>query len=79
MDALRRRRLIERNGKSTSFALDVGGVVEYYISQRVALRVDWGDTMIYSPQPITTGGVPPVKPAGWYNNLQGSGGVSLRS
>lgn len=68
---------VERNGSSTNFALDAGGVFEYYISRRVALRVDWGDTMIYFPQAIATG-VSPVKPAGWYHNLQGGGGVGLR-
>src|SRR5262245_10663232 len=68
----------ERNGGSaTNFAVDVGGVFEYYISQRVALRLDWGDTVIHFPQPIPTG-VSPVKQAGWYHNLQGGGGVSFR-
>jgi hypothetical protein len=69
---------VERNGSSTNFAMDAGAVFEYYISRRVALRVDWGDTMIYFPQAIATGGVPAVRPAGWYHNLQGSGGVNLR-
>jgi hypothetical protein len=68
---------VERNGSSTNFAMDAGGVLEYYISRRVALRVDWGDTMIYFPQAIATG-VPPVKPAGWYHSLQGGAGVNLR-
>jgi hypothetical protein len=68
----------ERNGSSTNFALDLGGVFEYYISRRVALRLDWGDTMIYFPQAIATGGVPSLKAAGWYHSFEGSGGVSLR-
>lgn len=68
----------ERNGgSSTNFAFDIGGVFEYYISSRVALRLDWGDTMIHFPRPILTG-VSPVKPAGWYHNLQGGAGVSVR-
>src|SRR5215467_10560917 len=47
----------ERNGGSaTNFAVDVGGVFEYYVSQRVAIRLDWGDTMIHFPRPIATGG-----------------------
>jgi hypothetical protein len=66
------------NGSSTKFALDVGGVFEYYISQRVALRLDWGDTIIHFSQPVHTGAIPPVKLAGWYHNLQGGGGISLR-
>ena len=43
---------VERNGSSNNLAVDVGGVFEYYISSRVALRLDWGDTMIRFPQPI---------------------------
>ena len=31
----------------TRFAMDVGGVVEYYPTQHVALRFDAGDTMIH--------------------------------
>ena len=69
----------ERNGGSaTNFAVDVGGVFEYFVSQRVAIRLDWGDTMIHFPRPIATGGIPPVKAAGWYHNRQGGGGVSIR-
>jgi len=69
----------ERNhGGSTNFAVDVGGVFEYYISSRVALRLDWGDTMIRFPNPIVTATIPPVKAAGWYHNFQGGGGVSFR-
>jgi hypothetical protein len=67
-----------RNGSSTNFALDLGGVFEYYISHRGALRLDVGDTMIRFPQPIVTGGILPVQSTGWYNNLQNGGGVSLR-
>jgi len=69
----------ERNGGSnTNFAVDVGGVFERYVSQRVALRLDWGDTMIHFPQAISTGDVPPSKAAGWYHNLQISAGISIR-
>jgi hypothetical protein len=67
-----------RNGSATNFALDLGGVIEYDVSPRVALRVDLGDTMIYFAQPIVTGGIPPMKPAGWYHNFQNSFGVSWR-
>jgi len=67
-----------RNGGSLStFATDIGGVFEYYVSPRVALRLDWGDTMIYFPNPIATA-ISPSKAPGWYHNLQGSGGVSFR-
>lgn len=69
----------ERNGgSSTNLAFDIGGVFEYYISSRVVLRLDWGDTMIHFRQPVGTGGLPPVRAAGWYHNLQGGGGVSFR-
>ena len=67
-----------RNGGSLStFATDIGGVFEYYVSPRVALRLDWGDTMIYFPNPIATA-ISPSKASGWYHNLQASGGVSFR-
>ena len=68
----------ERNGSSTNFAFDVGGVFEYSISPRVAIRLDWGDTLIHFPRPVVTGQINPIKPAGWYHNFQGGGGLSFR-
>jgi len=65
---------------ASHLAVDVGGVFEYYISPRVALRLDWGDTMIRFPQPVFTGngiGTAP-KAAGWYHSFQVGGGVSFR-
>jgi hypothetical protein len=69
----------ERNGgSSNNLAVDVGGVFEYYIAPRVALRLDWGDTMIRFPQPVFTGASATPKAAGWYHSFQGGGGVSFR-
>src|SRR5215475_11520799 len=36
-------------GSNTNFALDVGGVLEYYVARSVALRLDLGDTIIRYP------------------------------
>lgn len=52
---------------STKFALDLGGVIEFYPSRRFALRVDVGDTLIRNSQPGRTG-----------HNLQISTGFSFR-
>jgi hypothetical protein len=38
--------LIARPEYQTEFALDLGGVVEYYPTPRTLLRVDFGDTLI---------------------------------
>jgi hypothetical protein len=67
-----------RNGSATNFAVDLGGVFEYYTSHRVVLRLDLGDTLINFPQPIFVDVTPPVNPAGWYHNFQRSFGVSWR-
>ena len=63
---------------STNFALDVGGVFEYYPSSRISLRVDMGDTMVYSPQPLyrTIPGV--VGPTGNFHNFQTQFGIGFR-
>lgn len=69
----------ERNhGTATDFALDAGGVIEYRLSNRTVLRIDWGDTMVYFPTPVFTGSSATPKPAGLTHNLQGSIGVMFR-
>jgi hypothetical protein len=54
----------------TNFALDVGGVLELYLSRSIALRLDLGDTIIRYPD----------NPAGSFttNNLQIGTGVAFR-
>ena len=52
---------------SAKFALDMGGVIEFYPSRRFALRVDVGDTLIRNSQPGRTS-----------HNFQISTGFSLR-
>ncbi|HLJ90281.1 MAG TPA: hypothetical protein VKZ53_25955 [Candidatus Angelobacter sp.] len=64
--------LVHFGGSSTNMAIDVGGVFEYYSSQRVTLRFDWGDTLIRFPQPVFTAA------AGWHHNPQRGFGVSFR-
>ena len=69
----------ERNhGTATDFALDAGGVLEYRLSGRTALRLAWGDTMVFFPKPVFTGSSTTPKPAGLTHNLQGSIGVMFR-
>lgn len=41
-----------RQPDKTVFALDVGGVFEYYPSRHVVLRFDMGDTVIHHTHPI---------------------------
>jgi hypothetical protein len=64
------------SASSTNPAFDLGGVFEYYTSERVVLRFDYGDTMIRFPQ-FAPAFVPPPK-AGWHNNLQVALGLSFR-
>jgi hypothetical protein len=56
---------------NTNFALDVGGVLEYYLLRSVALRVDLGDTIIRYPNN-------PVVGSFTTNNLQLGTGVAFR-
>lgn len=63
---------------STNFALDVGGVFEYYPSNRFTLRVDMGDTMMYAPQTFyrTVQGL--LGPTGNFHSYQAEFGVGFR-
>jgi hypothetical protein len=66
-------------GSKTNLAVDVGGVLELYSSsRRIAVRIDFGDTIIpFGDEVITRGGGLRVRP-GTTHNLQSSFGVSLR-
>jgi hypothetical protein len=68
------------NGQSQNhFALDVGGVVEFYPSKRVVVRVDVGDTIIPFGQDPVRGPLPPfVTRPGTTHNLQASIGAGFR-
>ncbi len=68
------------NGSGLSrFALGVGGILEYYPSSRVTLRVDWGDTIIPFGDTAIMGPLPPyTRQPGTTHNLQGSFGIGIR-
>jgi hypothetical protein len=58
-------------GGRTAFALDLGGVVEFYPSRRVVMRFDLGDTVVnfrgnFAGRSLTT------------HNLQFNAGVGYR-
>ena len=62
-----------------NFALDVGGVFEYYPTDRLIVRFDAGDTIIRYPEVQTrVGTLPVLVPAATKNNLQISLGVGWR-
>jgi len=61
------------------FALDVGGVLEFYPADRLIIRADLGDTIIKYPQRVfATFPTPLTVNGGWKNNLQLSFGVGWR-
>jgi hypothetical protein len=79
--------------ETTSFAFDVGGVVEFYPSKRAILRLDVGDTIVRYPErnviveitpvPVTTTTPASLRtvaraPAETTHNFQGSVGVGFR-
>jgi hypothetical protein len=68
----------QRNGTSTNLAVDVGGVLEYFVRPGMALRMDWGDMMVRFPHAINNGPFTPPRPRGWYQSLQSSIGVSVQ-
>lgn len=77
-----------RTERATHFALDVGGVLEFYPSRRIVTRFDFGDTIIrYGDTTINTingpvGGpfvlVPVTIPGETRHNFQFMGGVGFR-
>ncbi|MEO6588219.1 MAG: hypothetical protein ABIP06_02725 [Pyrinomonadaceae bacterium] len=68
-----------RNGGAKSyFAMDVGGVVEFYPDSRVIIRADVGDTIIpFGNDRIQTGLATAISP-GTTHNLQTSIGIGFR-
>ena len=68
-----------RNGSRSNFALDVGGVLEFYPSRRVIVRLDVGDTIIPFGDKTLNSPLPPftIRP-GTTHNFQGSFGVGFR-
>ena len=61
------------------FAMDVGGVIEYYPNNRFIVRVDAGDTIIrYQEHVFATVATPVIVPAETKNNFQISIGVGWR-
>jgi hypothetical protein len=61
------------------FAMDVGGVFEFYPADRLILRADVGDTIIRYPQRVfATFPTLITLKGGWKNNLQLSFGVGWR-
>jgi hypothetical protein len=64
-------------GASTDFSLDVGGVVEVYMSGNWLLRFDAGDTIIWYGTPRVRG-IPAAMGGLTTHNLQWSAGVGFR-
>ena len=70
-----------REAGKTEFALDAGGVVEFYPSRRITLRVDAGDTIIHFGErsffeELPVGRV--TSPATTTHNLQLNAGIGFR-
>ena len=65
-------------GAATNFAVDVGGVFEYYPSSRITLRMDMGDTMMYAPRTFFRTPTGLLGPSGNFHNYQAQFGVGFR-
>ena len=64
--------------EETRFALDLGGVLELYPSERTIVRVDYGDTLIsFGDAPINSATRPPRR-LGTTHNMQASFGFGFR-
>jgi hypothetical protein len=65
--------------QETDFALDLGGVVEFYPAERAIIRVDVGNTLVrYQDRPPGTFGSPTVVAGGFKSNFQVSLGFGWR-
>jgi hypothetical protein len=75
--------------RATHFALDIGGVIEFYPKRRIVTRFDVGDTIIRYRQQTSTGVVldpvtgapeivPFVLPANTRHNFQFNAGIGIR-
>jgi hypothetical protein len=66
-------------GRRTDPAFDLGGIAEFYVSRRVLLRYDFGDTIIhYNSNTITISGQAIPSPAEVRNNFQFSTAIAFR-
>jgi len=66
-------------GHEKDFAMDVGGVFEFYPTDRLIIRADVGDTIVrYPDHSFGSLTVPILVPADTKNNLQVSLGISWR-
>jgi Outer membrane protein beta-barrel domain len=66
---------------ATFFNIDVGGVIEYYVTKRTFIRADFGDTIIYYGKPndsIKTFLNKPINPTFTTHNFQTSVGFGFR-
>ncbi len=66
------------NRRRTYFSMDLGGVLEFYPSQKVLTRIDVGDTLIHQPQVDFPGGLGTFSNSRTSHNLQISAGIGLR-
>src|SRR6266436_6836239 len=66
-------------GRRTDPAFDLGGIAEFYVSRRVLLRYDFGNTIIhYNSSTITISGQRISSPAEVKNNFQFSTAIAFR-
>jgi len=59
-------------GRITHYAIDVGGIVQYHLSSRTAIRFDLGDTI------VRYGGQRGITPTVRVNNFQLATGIVFR-
>jgi hypothetical protein len=58
-------------GRSTNFALDLGGIVEFYPSERGTLRIEAGDSHpFFSPHMVNTNGAALRYDLGMHHTIQ---------
>jgi len=66
-------------GRRTDPAFDLGGIAEFYVSRRVLLRYDFGDTIIhYNSSTITISGQRISSPGEVRNDFQFSTAIAFR-
>jgi hypothetical protein len=66
-------------GRRTDPAFDLGGIAEFYVSRRILLRYDFGDTIIhYNSSSVTISGQTTPVPGEMRNNFQFSTAIALR-
>lgn len=67
-----------RLSRRTHFNVDVGGVVEFYASRKVAVRLDAGDTIIRYAGENIEGALSPISTAFTRHNFQFGAGMVFR-